>query len=124
MIGRALGAFANGLVESITNVGIILSGGYTDRQYADVMLAEHRAAVARQRPRLATGGYVSPGVMPLIPLSGCLPPRNWAIPPTTLAAKAVIETDDTLDAFRHELTLAAINDTGPSWRPRRYYGFE
>jgi hypothetical protein len=62
----------NATMTSITNISIKLSGGYTDNEYADALMREHRAALAKQGltkrapidmpylPGLAQGGIVTP----------------------------------------------------------------
>ncbi|MEO7018324.1 MAG: hypothetical protein ABI067_17590 [Leifsonia sp.] len=62
----------NAINSGIRNMSIKLSGGYTDNEYADALMREHRAALVRQGlakasvpldlpylPGLAQGGIVT-----------------------------------------------------------------
>jgi 3-deoxy-D-arabino-heptulosonate 7-phosphate (DAHP) synthase len=71
LLTGALSAITSG----IRNMSIKLSGGYTDNEYADALMREHRAALAKQGltksalidlphlSGLAQGGIVQPAKM-------------------------------------------------------------
>jgi hypothetical protein len=49
------------ITSGINNMSIKLSGGYTDNEYADALMREHRAALAKQG---LTSGFVALSLLP------------------------------------------------------------
>jgi hypothetical protein len=98
------------ITSGINNMSIKLSGGYTDNEYADALMREHRAALAKQG--LTKRALIDLPHLPGLAQGGFVTPRFFAVDKPTSEAEA----ETAKAAFAATLTTECndiFNDEGP-----------